>query len=180
MPGGHWPGVAALCVTLSRLVSKNSVIFFLSLGCLVLGVILGIAGSYLVIMPHYTKMASRTFFTAEAYKLGEDAQRSFYAYKHETKPVAIFALSEHLLALKKAKDIPEKARLLNDRGLYLELMLTHARVAKLYAETDQTNLSVEHFSEALKCAEEAGDGATITNQTTLQAMVDRIDRNAHD
>ena len=141
---------------------------------------LGITGAYLIIMPHYTKMASRTFFTGEGYKLGEDAQRSFYAYKHESKPVAIYALTEHLLALKKAKDIPEKARLLNDRGLYLELMLTHARVAKLYAETQQTNLSAEHFSEALKCADEAGDGAAITNQTSLQAMVDRIDRNPHD
>ncbi len=79
----------------------------------------------------------RNFFTAEGYKLSEDAQRSFYAYKHESKPVAIYALSEHLLALKRAKDIPVNARLLNDRGLYLELMLTHARVAKLYAETEQ-------------------------------------------
>jgi hypothetical protein len=161
-------------------VSKSSVIFFVSLGCLLLGVMLGIAGTYLVIMPHCTKMASRTFFTSEAYKLGEDAQRSFHAYKHESKPVAIYALSEHLAALKKAKDIPENARLLNDRGLYLELMLAHARVAKLYAETEQTNLSAEHFSEALKCAAEAGDGAAITNQISLQATVDRIDRNAHD
>lgn len=141
---------------------------------------LGIAGTYLIIMPHCTKMASRTFFTAEAYKLGEDAQRSFDAYKHESKPVAIYALSEHLLALKKAKEIPENARLLNDRGLYLDLMLTHARVGKLYAETEQTNLSAQHFSEALKCAKEAGDGASITNQTSLQEMVDRLDRNGHD
>jgi hypothetical protein len=97
-----------LVVSLLHLVSKNSVTFFLSVGCLLLGVMLGIAGAYAIIMPHYTKMASRTFFTAEAYKLGEDAQRSFYAYKHESKPVAIYALSEHLLPLKKAKDIPEK------------------------------------------------------------------------
>jgi hypothetical protein len=161
-------------------VNKNTIIVVVSLGSLLLGLVLGIVGTYLVIVPHYTKMAAQTFFTAEGYKLGEDAQRSFYAYKHEIKPVAIYALSEHLLALKKAKDIPENARLLNDRGLYLELMLTHARVAKLYAETEQTNLSAEHLSEALKCAEKAGDGLVITNQTSLQAMVERIDRNAHE
>ncbi len=157
--------------------SKNAT-FFLSLGCLLLGLVVGIAGTYLVIMPRYTKRAAEMFFTAEAYKLGEAAERSFHAYKHESKPVAIYALSEYLLALKKAEDIPENVRLVNDRGFYLDLMLAHARLGRLYAETEQTNLSGEHFSEALRCAREPNQA--ITNQASLLEFVDRIDRNAHD
>ena len=139
---------------------------------------MGVAGTYLVIMPHYTKKAAQTFFTAEAYKLGEAAHRSFRAYKHESKPVAIYALSEYLLAMKKAQDIPENVRLVDDRGLYLDMMLTHARLGRLYAETEQTDLSAQHFSEALKCAKQGTQ--SVTNQASLQEFVDRIDRNAHD
>ena len=78
-------------------VRKNTAILFISVGCLVLGLLVGTTGTYLVLMPHYTKKGAEVFFTAEAYKLGEAAERSFQAYKHESKPVAIYALSEYLL-----------------------------------------------------------------------------------
>lgn len=158
--------------------SKNAAILFLSLGCLLSGLLVGVTGTYLVLMPHYTKKGAQVFFTAEAYKLGEAANRSFQAYKHESKPVAIYALSEYLLAMKKAQEIPENVRLVDDRGLYLDMMLTHARLARLYAQTGQTNLSAEHFSEALGCAKQGTP--SVTNQASLEQFVDRIDRSAHD
>jgi hypothetical protein len=58
------------------------------------------------------------------------------------------------------------------------MMLTHARLGRLYAQTEQTNLSVQHFSEALKCAKKGVQ--TVTNQDSLLELVDRIDRNARD
>ncbi|HTL17920.1 MAG TPA: hypothetical protein VL793_11830, partial [Patescibacteria group bacterium] len=68
--------------------NNGAATLFFSLGCLLFGLVVGISGTYLVIMPHYTKMAAQTFFTAEAYKLGEAAQARFHACKHESKPVA--------------------------------------------------------------------------------------------
>ena len=61
-----------------------------------------------------------------------------------------------------------------------DMMLTHARLAKLYAETGQTNLSAQHVAQALACAKVAGHWSLVTNWTTLEELVGEIDRRARD
>ncbi len=156
--------------------SKKAI--FLFVGCFVLGLMLGITGTYVVVMPHYTKLAAGTFFAAELMKIGEAAERSSDAYKHESKPVAIYALSQFLNALRKAEEIPESAFSEPKRAIYSDMMLTHGRLAKLYTESGETNLSAQHVAEALSCSRKTGWFQTITNQAALAELVAKIDQKA--
>jgi hypothetical protein len=84
------------------------------------------------------------------------------------------------MELKKAEEMPGCTGLIPKDAILLDMMLTHARLAKLYADTDQANLSLQHVNEALACARSADKWSSVTNQTSLQALVDRIDHGAHD
>jgi len=56
------------------------------------------------------------------------------------------------------------------------MTLTHARLAKLYAETGQTNLSEQHINEALNWAKEGHIFQWITNKSTLMELVPKFDK----
>jgi hypothetical protein len=63
---------------------------------------------------------------------------------------------------------------LDKKIMAIDMMLTHARLAKLYAETGQTNLSEQHIAEALNYAK---DGIRlITNEVVLMDFVAKLDK----
>ena len=150
--------------------------FFPLFGCCVLGLVFGIGGTYVVVVPHYAKLVAGTIFAAELTKIGEEERQSYEAYKHESKPVAIYALSQLLNTLRKAEEISENAFFLPKREISVDMMLAHARLAKLYAETGETNQSAQHVAEALSCAAKSGTCQTITNQAALAEFVAKIDQ----
>ena len=108
--------------------------------------------------------------------LGESSERAQKAYEHESVPVAIYAMTELLDKQKTAEQVGETA-FESRHMISIDLMLTHARLAKLYSEAGQTNLSAQHFAEALRYAR-ADSNLAVTNQNTLMDFVAKIDRGA--
>ncbi|HEX3889298.1 MAG TPA: hypothetical protein VHX90_00485, partial [Verrucomicrobiae bacterium] len=134
---------------------------FYCIGCLVLG----LAAGYFYAQVRAGHVIADTFATLEMTDLGESSERAQNAYQHESIPVAIYALTELLDKQKTAEQIGETP-FISRQIISIDLMLTHARLAKLYAEAGQTNLSVQHIDEALNYAK-ADNKLTITNQDEL-------------
>ncbi len=151
-----------------------------SLACLMGGLLLGAAAVYVVESGRNDRGGADKADMSEFIKLGETGERAFSAYRHETKAVAIDELSQYLAALQKAEDTPGLAAYMPKGGLSSDMMLTHARLAKLYAETNQPGLSTQQIAQALECAKTAGPWSSATNWTVLEQRVARIDRNARD
>ena len=106
--------------------------------------------------------------------LGESGNHAYRAYQHESGPVAIYALTEYLDMETKFGQMG-KTNLSNTKLVSFDMTLIHARLAKLYAETGQTNLSEQHIDEALNCAKE-GYYFLFTNKSTLMEFVDKLDK----
>lgn len=151
--------------------------FLVGFGCCVLGLAFGIGGTYVAMRLHSTKHAAKTLSAVEQMKLGEESERAHHAYRHESKPVAIYALSQYVKQLKQVEEMPDNPHLMTGRMLAFDLTLAHARLARLYAETGETNLSAQHLTHALAYAQKS-PAAGITNQTGLAELIDKLDRQA--
>jgi hypothetical protein len=101
----------------------------------------------------------------------QSEEGAMQAYKHDSVPVAIYALTE-LLNKQKAVEQNGGTALLGKRIASMDLMFTHARLAKLYAEAGQTNLSEQHISEALQCDRD------FTNRDELMDFISKVDKGA--
>lgn len=176
MPQTIGPPCLSTSVSLQHALMINKALFA-SLGCLIVGLLLGAGGMYVVQWTRNTKAIANTAITTEFTKLGEAGEQAQAAYRHETKPVAIYALSQYLSGLQKAEGIPG---MVPQYPIHSDMMLTHARLANLYAETGQSNLSTQHVAQAIACAKVAGHWSEITNWARLDEIVGRIDRNAKD
>jgi len=141
-------------------------------GCLIAGLAIGYFGA----MAKYGSTVANTLACLEMVDLGDSGNRAFQAYQHESIPVAIYSLSEYLDKLKAAEQAGATP-FVSSQILSIDMMLTHARLAKLYGQTGQTNLSEQHFSEALDCAK-ADSKLTITNRDGLMDFVAKIDKGA--
>jgi hypothetical protein len=141
-------------------------------GCLVVGLAVG----YFYAQASAGRVVANKFASLEILDLGDSENRTFQAYQHETIPVAIYALTE-LLDKQKAAELIGETTFMSKQIISIDLMLTHARLAKLYAEAGQTNLSERHFTEALNYAK-ADSKLTITNRETLMDFVAKIDKGA--
>jgi hypothetical protein len=141
-------------------------------GCLIIGLAVG----YLYAQASAGHGVANTFALLKFTDLAETEDRAFQAYQHESSPVGIYALSE-ALDMEKAAEKAGATRFVSSQMLSIDMMLTHARLAKLYEQTGQTNLSERHFSEALDCAK-ADSKLTMTNRDTLMDFVAKIDKGA--
>lgn len=150
--------------------SKHSLLY--CIGCLVLGLVVG----YFYARASAGRVVANTFATLEFTDLGESSEHAMKAYQHDSVPVAIYALTEVLDKLKAAEQLGETP-LLSKQIISIDLMLTHARLAKLYAEAGQTNLSARHIDEALRYAK-VDSNLEITNQDELMDFVAKIDKGA--
>jgi hypothetical protein len=118
---------------------------------------------------------ANTIACLEMTSVGEMENRAFQAYLHESAPVAIYALTQALNKEKEAEQLGGTP-FMSKQIISVDLLLTHARLAKLYAQTGQTNLSSQHFEEALNYAKTEGKLQTITNQAALLDFVAKIDK----
>ena len=140
-------------------------------GCLVVGLAVG----YFYAQASAGSVVASTFTLLKFTDLAETDERAFQAYQHDSAPVGIYALSEALDKQKTAEQFG-KSPFMNRSMISIELMLTHARLAKLYGESGQTNLSEQHVVEALNCAKEWSP--FITNKIILMDFVAKIDKGA--
>jgi hypothetical protein len=149
----------------------NKKSFFYCCGCLVVGLAVG----YFYARVSAGSVVANTFALLNFTDLGETDERAFQAYQHDSAPVGIYALTEVLDKQTKAAQFGGKP-FMNRRMISIDLMLTHARLAKLYDESGQTNLSEQHVVEALNCAKEWSP--FITNKIILMDIVAKIDKGA--
>lgn len=150
--------------------SRNSWLY--CIGYLVLGLIVG----YFYAQARAGRAAANAYAAFEITDLGESAEHAQKAYEHDSVPVAIYAMTELLDKQKAAEQIGETA-FESRQMISIDLMLTHARLAKLYGEVGQTNLSRQHIAEALRYAK-SDSNLAITNRDSLMVFVAKIDEGA--
>ena len=154
--------------------------WFISIGCLLLGLILG----GIVAMAFIGVGAARVLASAHDMLIVESGSRAFKAYQHEDRPVAIYALTDYLTSLQEAESSGTHDQIfLPDTELQRCLMFTHARLARLLADSGGADASAAHITEALRYAQETGKDTrtiarftSITNATQLFDVVSKFDQ----
>jgi len=149
----------------------NKRAWFNCIGCLIAGFAIGYFYDEAVTGKHIADY----YGSINLLFLGESANHASHAYQHESSPVAIYALTEFLDMQTKLAHT-ETNNLSNKKMFSDDMTLTHARLAKLYAETGQTNLSEQHIDEALNWAKEGHIFQWITNKSTLMELVAKFDK----
>jgi hypothetical protein len=149
--------------------------YFVSIGCFILGLVLGIVGTSIVI----GKIAAEAIVLMKAGELAASGEQADNAYQHESRAVAIYASSQYLITLKEDEelvaDMPEHSKApINKLDVRFGMIMAHGRLAQLYDEAGQTNLGAQHLAEALKYAKESGKFPAVTNQTMLAKFITKI------
>jgi hypothetical protein len=152
----------------------------LAFGCFVQGLALGAAGTHIVTSGCSGTRAVDAAVREQFRKVAEASERAGAACRHGSKPVAIYAQSQLLIELNRAGESPRYVSFLPEGAILFDMMLAHARLAKLYGEMHQSELSTQQVAQALECANRARNCSTITNWTDLAELVERIDHNARD
>jgi hypothetical protein len=113
----------------------------------------------------------------EKEEISELGKKSFDAYQHESQPIAIYALTQFLDTLKDAEPrCSDNPLLLTKRDIHFAMMLTHARLAKIYVAMGKSELSQMHVTNALRYASMERDYQTITNQAMLDDLLESKDK----
>jgi hypothetical protein len=151
--------------------------YFVAVGCFIGGVLLGVGGGYFCGIAYWGKQMADGLALIKETEIAESGQRAFAAYQHETPPVAIYALSQYLETLKQAEEIGgANPVFMTKAAINFDTMLTHARLAKIYEATGQSDLSAQQFAEALRRASQDPKFQIITNKTILKEIVSRVDK----
>jgi len=133
-----------------------------------LGLILGIIGTAVLI----GKVAAEGVVLMKAGELAASGEQADNAYQHESRAVAIYALSQYLTTLKEDEglvaDMPEHSKApINKLDVRFGMIMTHGRLAQLYDEAGQTNLGAQHLAEATQICQrkrqESGGLKWVTN-----------------
>jgi len=142
---------------------KTFLVCFISL---LVGLVIG----YFVEMIHAGYQLASTLSLLKECELAESGDHAFKAYQHESKPVAIYALSQDLATLQDAQQLVDDPTSSFRLEVARRMMFVHARLAKLDYGTNQV-------SDALQCAQAAGSRfSSITNETTLSDLVAKFDQ----
>jgi hypothetical protein len=151
--------------------------YLISIGCFIVGLLLGVGGTYFFVMAHWGRVTADGLALLKEGEIAESGQEAFAAYRHESKPVAVYALTQYLETLKQGEEIGSgNPVFMSKTGINNYLMLTHGRLAKIYTELGQSDLSAQHVAEALRCASQDQHLRGITNQATLTAILARVDQ----
>ena len=149
----------------------NKKAYFISVGCFILGLVLGVGVTWRV----GSHFVAKGYFATKLNELVEAKQEADEAYYHGSKSWAIYALSHYLAELKEAQELglgqmPEsfKNPWTDKLGISTGLVMTHGRLADLYGAVGQTNQSAQQVAEALKCAKDSGGRFLwVTNRAKL-------------
>jgi len=152
--------------------------FIIATVCFVAGLVLGTGSASFFGDVYSGKQIADGLALFKETEIAAAGERAFTAYQHESQPVAIYALSQYLDALKQAEEFASDNSIIMTRTtIRFDAMLTHARLAKVYAAAGQSDLSAQEIAEALKCAQQDRRLRTITNETALIEFVKRVDVN---
>ena len=146
--------------------------------------LLGLALGYLFTIIRLGAKAAESLAFANDKQVVELGSRAFKAYQHEDRSVAIYALTDYLAALQDAENVgAHDSIFLPETELQRCLMFTHARLAKLLANSERADASADHLTEALKYAQETGKDSrkiarfsSITNESQLFDILSTFDQ----
>jgi hypothetical protein len=106
------------------------------------------------------------------------------AYHHETHPVAIYALTRALDQMNLCDQHPEHYAIsgepffMSRQQFAFYMMMTHARLAEIYGETGQTNLSQQHIPDMLGYAKDGTNYPSIAKEPALLKFVHNQEKGA--
>ena len=87
--------------------TKSKRAYLLWSGCFILGLALSVGVTYFIATLHYGKITVDAMLAVKEAERYKSVARASDAYKNESRPVAIYALSQHLLTLEEAAKLPE-------------------------------------------------------------------------
>lgn len=96
--------------------------------------------------------------------------QAFNSYHAESRQVAIYALSEYLANIERLRGRSNSFVAITDSPFWM--LHAHALLARLYADSGDTNLSAQHLELALGFAQATGRYQSLTNQATLWDFID--------
>jgi hypothetical protein len=143
----------------------NKKVWFVCLGSMVAG----LAAGYFVDIIHATSIMAKGMLLQKEIALNQSGSAAFEAYQHESRLVAIYALTQDLSTLQDTEQlIDDPAQPLHVEIEY-HMMLVHSRLAKLDFGTNE-------ISKALECAQATGRFLSITNETQLFELLAKCDQ----
>jgi hypothetical protein len=144
----------------------NKKSWLICIGGLFIGLVLG----YFIGILHAGSIMASGLTLLKETELGHSGDVAFQAYQHESRPIAIYALSQDLATLQDAQQLVDDPASSFRLEVARRMMFVHARLAKLGYGTNQ-------ISEALQCAQAAGPKfSSITNESELSGMVAKFDQ----
>lgn len=150
---------------------KKIVLIFL---CLAIGFVLGgiVGGTYFI-----SDMAKCMFMfqEKEIYAIGQAAEKAYYNGPNE---VAIWALENYVNTLSELKKERGNSKTQNPYLLILpdtDLMIAHARLAKLYQRINNIEKSKHHLEQAISCSKNSKLGGFSTEKD-FSKMLDALDK----
>lgn len=156
-----------------RIERKRYLIYF---GCFLVGLFLGVIGATRFATTYWGSQLTSGLAMINDKVILEAEKRAFVAYQHEIPPVAKYALSEYLTALKAAAlEVDQSPGLLTQKSINADLMFTHARLANICTKMGESKLASEHVAEALRYASTDVDFSSITNTTSLFDILSKTD-----
>ena len=106
-------------------------------------------------------------------------ERAYGAYRHEDPTIGIWAIEG---TIKEYNEILSKQEnfgfVYDDRSVPTDLMLFHARLAKLYAKINDTEKNQYHLEQSMHYAKQAYPDGKIKNLDKVMEIIDRIDSTA--
>jgi len=146
--------------------------------------IIGLAVGYFCGLAGINRRATNVNAACNIASVVSSQRKANEAYQQESRPVAIYALTQSLDKLKECEQSPEhftiagKPFFMGKQQFAFYMMTTHARLAKLYSETGQTNVSVQHVAEALNYVKEGSKYYAVTNDPTLLEFIGKQEKSA--
>jgi len=142
--------------------TKRWYIYFLA------GFLLGLAAGVTAVHQQASAKLQTTRIALQLYKEASDAlwdSQASRAYYSGNRPAAIYVLSEHLLTLQ--EQAVDKSS--SQTSVAIGMVITHGRLAKLYAEAGEPELKSQHVAEAIDWSKKTR--RTFTNEAELADYV---------
>jgi hypothetical protein len=139
----------------------------LAIVCILIGILIGSFGTMSWVG---MKMAKTIVFFKEL-ELVKSASLAMEGYNSGNTSIAIWALQQHLKSLDEYSEyeLPYKT------GMGMDSILTHARLAKLYKDSGQTNEKDTQVKNALAIAKISANAAfnSLTNEQLIFELIDK-------
>ncbi len=151
--------------------SKKAIL--IGTGGFILGLAIGVVGKEI----YDGKSVADGLFLMKELEVARSGEEAFKGYQHESIPVAIYALKQHLITLNHAEDVGgDNPVFMGKVQILRETAFTHTRLSRLYTQEGEADLSAEHMAQSLHYIAQTDRYAGITNEATMLELVAKFDQ----